>query len=346
MTVTTGGRVSRLPSSFAAEAARNDSGSSSLAGLPTWPISWTTIIAVSWSITWLMVTIEPIFIMTLMTSAAFTLILCARSATEMVSGIGTSMTLGSEGAANVLLPSSSRWRPPPARERQPSRPPEASPRVLMPRRRAWSSTQDEAGLAARFGPFLSFASPGLSTGRWSVPSGAAAGVALPAGAAASGLAASAFTSTSTGASASVASSSPFLRMTRFFLGASPAGASAAGAGTASSSAFFLAVTAARLALVSASAAWRAASSAWRLASASRFFASSSLMIGAGAAVGLGGASGAASGLSTFTKVRFLRTSTWMVRALPVASAFLISVVCLRVSVIFFFSSLLPCISRR
>ncbi len=69
------------------------------------------------------------------------------------------------------------------------------------------------------------------------------------------------------------------------------------------------------------------------------------MIGAGGAMGLAG-SGTASGLSTFTNVRFLRTSTWMVRALPVASAFLISVVCLRVSVIFFFSSLLPCISRR
>ncbi len=68
------------------------------------------------------------------------------------------------------------------------------------------------------------------------------------------------------------------------------------------------------------------------------------MIGAGAAAGFSGS--AASGLSTFTKVRFLRTSTWMVRALPVASARLISVVCLRVSVIFFFSSLLPWTSRR
>jgi hypothetical protein len=51
-----------------------------------WPISSTTIIAVSWSSTWLMVTIEPIFIMTLMTSVALTAILCARSETEMVSG--------------------------------------------------------------------------------------------------------------------------------------------------------------------------------------------------------------------------------------------------------------------
>ncbi len=70
------------------------------------------------------------------------------------------------------------------------------------------------------------------------------------------------------------------------------------------------------------------------------------MIGAGGGTGFTGSGAASAGLSTFTKVRFLRTSTWMVRALPVASAFLISVVCLRVSVIFFFSSLLPCISRR
>ena len=47
---------------------------------------------------------------------------------------------------------------------------------------------------------------------------------------------------------------------------------------------------------------------------------------------------AASGSSRLTKTRFLRTSTWMVRALPVESAALISLVCLRVSVIFFFGS--------
>ena len=42
--------------------------------------------------------------------------------------------------------------------------------------------------------------------------------------------------------------------------------------------------------------------------------------------------------SRLTSTRFLRTSTWIVRALPVESASLISVVCLRVSVIFFFAS--------
>ncbi len=349
ITVTTGGRVSTFASSFAALSARNDSGSSTLAGFARWPISWTTIIAVSWSSTWLMVAIVPIFIIVLMTSAAFTDILCARSPTLMVSGTSTSSTLGSDGAANAVPPSSSRWRPPPPRERQPSRPPLASPRVLMARRRATSSTQAEAGFAARLGPFLSdFASfsPGLSTGRCKVPSGLAA-----AAASATTLASafcSAFTSTSTGASASVAGSSPFLRMTRFFFGGSPSSGAAAGAGAAGAlaSSFFL-VAAARLVRVSASAAWRAASSAWRFASASRLRASASSMIGAGGASAFTGSGATTSaGLSTFTKVRFLRTSTWIVRALPVASAFLISVVCLRVSVIFFFSSLLPCISRR
>ncbi len=145
----------------------------------------------------------------------------------------------------------------------------------------------------------------------------------------------------------MAGSSPFLRMTRFFFGASPsaggAASGAAAAAAAASASSFLVF--AFLVFDWASAAWRAASSAWRRASSSRFFASSWSMIGAAGATGFS-TSGAASGLSTFTKVRFLRTSTWIVRALPVESARLISVVCLRVSVIFFFSSLWPWTSRR
>src|SRR6185436_2183106 len=50
--------------------------------------------------------------------------------------------------------------------------------------------------------------------------------------------------------------------------------------------------------------------------------------------------------SRFTNTRFLRTSTWMVRALPIESDFLISLVCLRVSVILFFGSIEPCDLRR
>jgi hypothetical protein len=44
------------------------SGSSSAATTALWPISSTTIMAVSWSSGWLMVTIWPIFISALMTS--------------------------------------------------------------------------------------------------------------------------------------------------------------------------------------------------------------------------------------------------------------------------------------
>ena len=61
------------------------------------------IIAVSWSSIWLIVTIWPSFIIDLMTSEAFTAILCARSATVMVSGTCTSRTIGSVGAWNVVF---------------------------------------------------------------------------------------------------------------------------------------------------------------------------------------------------------------------------------------------------
>jgi hypothetical protein len=66
------------------------SGSSSAATTALWPISSTTIMAVSWSSGWLMVTIWPSFISCLMTSEALTAILCASSATVMVSGTCTS----------------------------------------------------------------------------------------------------------------------------------------------------------------------------------------------------------------------------------------------------------------
>src|SRR3954470_8590344 len=74
------------------------------------------------------------------------------------------------------------------------------------------------------------------------------------------------------------------------------------------------------------------------------------MVGAGGGGG-GGASAATAAAVTsfgsrFTKTRFLRTSTCTVRYLPVASVFLISLVCLRVSVILFFASAEPCALRR
>ena len=75
---------------------------------------------------------------------------------------------------------------------------------------------------------------------------------------------------------------------------------------------------------------RRASSASRVSAAS---ASSAALVGAS---------------SRLTKVRFLRTSTWIVRALPLESACLISLVDLRVSVIFLRSALgtVPCEVRR
>ena len=52
-----------------------------------------------------MVTIWPSFISCLMTSLALTLILCARSATLMVSGTCTSWATNSAGGTKLLPPS-------------------------------------------------------------------------------------------------------------------------------------------------------------------------------------------------------------------------------------------------
>ena len=96
------------------------SGSSSAAVTALWPISSTTIMAVSWSSGWLMVTIWPIFISALITSDALTAILCASSATVMVSGTCTSMTRCFDRCG--LLAWSSRWsRSLPRRPRGPPR---------------------------------------------------------------------------------------------------------------------------------------------------------------------------------------------------------------------------------
>ena len=87
--VTTGARVtcsaliSRSPNTAS-------SNSFSLRRITLWPSSSATSCAVSWSITWLIVTISPIFIINLMISVAFTAILLASSATVMVSPIITS----------------------------------------------------------------------------------------------------------------------------------------------------------------------------------------------------------------------------------------------------------------
>ena len=114
-----------------------------------WPISSTTIMAVSWSSGWLMVTICPSFINCLITSEALTAILCASSATVMVSGTCTSMMRASTGAVCTGVSSRSRSRLPRGPPRQLLRPtpPLASPRVLISFFLACSSAQLEESLA-------------------------------------------------------------------------------------------------------------------------------------------------------------------------------------------------------
>ena len=122
-----------------------------------------------------MVTIVPSFIITLMTSAAFTAMRCASSPTVIVSGTAISRTTGSVGATKVgcsPLGATGRWRAP-TRECQPATPPPASPRVLIVRRRAESSFRMVVVLA-----FFAFLSPLPSSDlgfACSVPSVGAAG---------------------------------------------------------------------------------------------------------------------------------------------------------------------------
>ena len=99
-----------------------------------WPISSTKIIAVSWSSGWLMVTIWPSFIRCLITSEALTAILCANSATVMVSGTCTSITRTSVGADCMAWSSRSRSLPD-RRPRGPPRqlPPRPAPAPVSPR---------------------------------------------------------------------------------------------------------------------------------------------------------------------------------------------------------------------
>ena len=139
MTVTTGARGSCSDSDTVADSSRKASGSSSLAAMATWPSSSTTIMAVSWSSTWLMVTIWPSFIRCLMTSAALTDILCARSATLMVSGTWTSRAMNSCGAGSLRR--SFCWLRPP-------RPPDLPP--PLPPARQPSRLAGAAGLSAGF----------------------------------------------------------------------------------------------------------------------------------------------------------------------------------------------------
>ena len=73
----------------------------SLSILALWPISSATMAAVSWSIIWLIVTMLPRFIITLMTSVLFTDMRWASSETVILSGSSTSRTIGAVGFSNL-----------------------------------------------------------------------------------------------------------------------------------------------------------------------------------------------------------------------------------------------------
>src|SRR5882762_8276954 len=232
----------------------------------------------------------PSFISTLMTSAALTDILWARSPTEMVSGTMTSRTTGSAGALNCCTPSATGATAVlclPLGLCQPEAPC-TSPRVLIVRRLTPSSFQTLISFAF-FAPF--FSAPGATFGLCSVVSDAGAGAC---------------------AFASLGLPSASLRSRSCFS--------------------------------ARSAACRAANSSCRRCSSSR---SSASRESTAAAEGPGASAGAPGSASRLTKMRFFLTSTWMVRALPLASDFLmISEVCLRVSVILFLGSDEPCDLRR
>ncbi|MNE54453.1 hypothetical protein D3C80_1492310 [compost metagenome] len=96
MTVTTGARDSASPSNLR-DSASCSSSAFSLTSVTLWPSSSATSCAVSWSSTWLMVTGVPILNMNLTTSAPFTDICAASSATVMVSPMFTSRMIGPLG---------------------------------------------------------------------------------------------------------------------------------------------------------------------------------------------------------------------------------------------------------
>ena len=224
-----------------------------------------------------MVTIEPIFISTLITSAAFTDILCARSPTDMVSATRTSRITGSLGAVKVVAAS---WSDLCLDEvlRPRHAVPVPSPRTLRPRFLLPSSTQ--VAVLAFLAPFLRAVSPSVGLVMCKVPSVLISTVAAV-GATTSGIGA---TGAAVGATASAAATSAatcLLRVRRFL----------------ASTSFFCS----------------SINSACLRASSSRLATCSALMTGTGSAAltsltATGGTS-ASGAVSRLTTTRFLRTST-------------------------------------
>ena len=159
--------------------------------------------AVSWSSGWLMVTIWPSFINCLITSLALIAILCANSATVIVSGTWTSMMRASTGAATLWWSSRSCPRLPrgPARQfvERPA-PAPVSPRVLI----SFFLAVSPAQLLESLADFTSLpapaagAPPGLAALATVLPAAGLCKVPLTAVlASASGLASSGFLATTT-----------------------------------------------------------------------------------------------------------------------------------------------------
>src|SRR6476620_11288782 len=97
-----------------------------------------------------------------MTSDAFTDILCATAATEIVSGMWTSCAWNSAGGVNVLGAPSLRSPRRPARgARQPARPAPGAPRGAALRARFLAASS--AQLDESFSDLIDFLSPGLAT---------------------------------------------------------------------------------------------------------------------------------------------------------------------------------------
>ena len=374
ITVTTGGRGNNSASWPAVP--RSKSGSSNLAACAVWPISSTIIIAVSWSKIWLIVTIWPIPIRSLITSALFTAIAWANSETVIVSGTWTSWTTFSVGTWKFVSTfASAIWRcflrPPP--ERQPPTPPELSPRVFKPPGfLAPSSCQvDEVSadlivlpptLATTF--FLSSA-PSTLAGLCKVPFlASSAATSLGAFRTRAG---ALIMSRIAKASASAAARRTRMSVNSFSLAAAMsfealsacAFFSAALAAAAGASSAFISISisgaaacfwrTSSAAFISAS--WRANNSAWRVASAARFSNSSSdiaCLTGAALVAIFSGATSTAGVSATLspalTNTRFLRTSTCTVRVRPAESAWRISEFSRLIKVIFLRLpvSALPC----
>ena len=254
-----------------------------------------------------MVAMVPSFISALITSAAFTDMRCASSPTVMVSGTAISRTIGSVGCAKRgLLAAELRRRCRPPPRRMPAADAAAGVAARLDRAPARGVVAQDRGRLCLLRLLVGLGVAGAGLGACSVVAGAAGR-----GAAAAPRPPLAFCSASLALALLL-----FAQLGRLQLG--------------------------------------------ELLLAPRLFLAQLDLLGVdrcgqrGAAGGGGGGGGASAATaaavtsagSRLTKTRFLRTSTCTVRYLPVASVFLISLVCLRVSVILFFCSAEPCALRR